>query len=132
MPYLSEKIKIEGTEFDRRIKLTDDDKKTIIWLHEEEKISQRKLAIQFNVSRRLIQFVLDPEKLVKNKEKRKARGGSKQYYDKDKHRESIKDTRNRKQQLKLQGLIKLEENLEKSEKIERSEKKESPKKNRKK
>jgi hypothetical protein len=108
MPYLSSKIKIEKTEFDRRVKLTEDDKKLIIWLSEEEKLSQRKLAAQFNVSRRLIQFVLDPEKLAKNNEKRAERGGSKQYYDKEKHREYMKDHRHHKQDLKLKGLIHLD------------------------
>lgn len=105
MPYLSEKIKIEGTEFDRRIKLTPEDKELIIWLSEEEKLSQRKLATQFKVSRRTIQFVLDPEKLAKNKEKRAERGGWKQYYDKDKHAETIQEHRQHKQDLKVKGLI---------------------------
>jgi len=83
MPYISEKIKIEKTEFDRRIKLSDDDKELIRWLSEEEKVSQRKLAVQFKVSRRLIQFILDPQKLIDNKKKRAERGGSKIYYNKE-------------------------------------------------
>ena len=108
MPYLSEKIKIEHTKHDRRIKLTDDEKNLIRWLNEEEKLSQRVLATQFNVSRRTIQFVLDPEKLVQNKKKREERGGWKQYYDKSKNAEYIKDSRNYKQSLFVKGEINLE------------------------
>ncbi len=107
MPYLSDKIKIENTKHDRRIKLTEDEKVLILWLSEEEKISQRKLAIQFNVSRRTIQFILSPEKLLENIKRRKERGGWKQYYDKEKHTEAIKETRNYKQNLYVKGEIKL-------------------------
>jgi predicted HTH transcriptional regulator len=107
MPYLSEKIIIEKTKFDKRIKLTDDDKKLIIWLREEEKLSQRQLAARFNVSRRLITFVLDPEKKVRDLENREKRGGWKQYYDKEKNTEYMKDHRNYKQDLKVRGLISL-------------------------
>lgn len=110
MPYLSEKIKIQKTEFDRRIKLTDDDKELIKWLSEEEKISQRKLAIQFNVSRRLIQFVLNPQKLIDNKKKRAERGGWKQYYNKEANTEVQKEHRNYKQKLYVENKIKLDKN----------------------
>lgn len=106
MPYLSEKIKIQGTKFDRRVKLTPDDKELIKWLREEEQISFNKLAAQFKVSKRTIQFICDPSKLEANKEARKKRGGSKIYYDKDLHKESIKNTRNYKQDLKIKGIIK--------------------------
>jgi len=39
MPYKSEKINISGTFYDRRRKLTEDQKEYIRWLHEEEKMS---------------------------------------------------------------------------------------------
>ncbi len=106
MPYKSERIKIEGTKHDRRIKLTEDDKELIRWLREEEKLSQRKLAAQFNVSRRLIQFVLDPEKKKKDLENRAKRGGSKIYYDRETQNEAIKEHRQYKQKLFLEGKIK--------------------------
>jgi len=107
MPYKSGNIKIEKTKFDKRIKLTDDDKKLICWLSEEEKLSQRVLASQFKVSRRTIQFVLDPAKLVANKQKRLERGGSKQYYDREKNNEYMKEHRNYKQDLYVKGEIKI-------------------------
>lgn len=71
MPYKSEKIKIAGTKYDRRIKLTEDQKEYIRWLREEEKLSQMALAKMFGVSKRLIQFVIQPDKLEKNKQRLK-------------------------------------------------------------
>ena len=107
MPYKSGKIIIAKTSFDKRVKLTDDDKKLIRKLRAEENLSQRVLARQFNVSRRLIQYVLDPEKLAENIRKRNERGGSKQYYDKEKHREYMKEHRRYKQNLYIKGKIEM-------------------------
>lgn len=105
MPFKSEKIIIAKTSFDKRVKLTDEDKELIRKIKAEENLSQRALARQFNVSRRLIQYVLDPEKLTENKRLREERGGSKQYYDKEKHREYMKDHRRYKQDLYIKGEI---------------------------
>jgi transposase len=106
MPYLSEKIKIEGTKFDRRVKLTPEDKELIKTLSETEGLSQRKLALRFSVSRRLIQFVLQPSKLEECLKRRQERGGWKQYYNKEVHSEVIKEHRQYKEDLKKKGLIK--------------------------
>lgn len=54
MPYKSEKIRIAGTQYDRRIKLTPDQKEYIKWLREKRLISYSKLAKIFGVSKRLI------------------------------------------------------------------------------
>jgi len=105
MPYNSEKIIIAGTKYDKRIKLSDEDRKEIVSLYKLPEWSQRKLAKKFGVSRRLIQFILDPEKHQRNLERRKETGGSKQYYDKDKWREEMKKHRKYKQELHLKGLI---------------------------
>lgn len=69
MPYKSEKIKIAGTQYDRRIKLTEDQKTYIRWLREEEHLSYNKLAQMFNVSKRLIIFVCRPETMQKCRER---------------------------------------------------------------
>lgn len=106
MPYKSEKIKIEKTKFDRRIKLTADDKELIKWLREEEEISYQKLANQFNVSKRTIIFICKPETLDACKKARALRGGSKIYYNKEAQTETIREHRRYKQDLKLKGLIK--------------------------
>lgn len=57
------------------------------------------LARMFKVNKRTIQFILFPERLKKNKIDREARGGWKQYYNKEEHKESIKDHRNYKKQV---------------------------------
>lgn len=106
MPFKSQKIKIEKTKHDRRIKLTNDDKELIKWLRDEEQISYNKLALQFKVSKRTIQFVCCPEKLEENKKRRQERGGTKIYYDKEKHRQSMKEYRDYKQSLYIKGEIK--------------------------
>lgn len=103
MPYKSEKIKIEKTSHDRRIKLTEDQKDKI---RSEVGKSQRKLAEEYGVSRRTIQFILSPEKLLENKKRRLERGGWKQYYNKDKYNQEMKEHRRYKQELYLKGEIK--------------------------
>lgn len=105
MPYLSEKKIIAGTKFDRRVKLTDEDKKLIIKLREEENISHSKLASRFNVNKRTIQFILNPASLEENKKRREERGGSKIYYDKDKQTEDTRNHRRYKQDLHIKNLI---------------------------
>ena len=95
MPYKSEKIKLKPHQ-DRRRKLSDEDKETI---RSMKGVSQRKLAKMFGVSRRTIQFVLDPQKRLDNVERRRERGGWQQYYDKEKHAEYIKKHRRYKQEL---------------------------------
>ena len=105
MPYLSEKIKIAGTEFDRRIKLTKEQKREIKKLSSAG-LSQRKIADIYNVDRRLISFIINPAAYEENLKRRAERGGSKLYYDKEKHREYIKNHRRYKQDLKLKEEIK--------------------------
>jgi hypothetical protein len=55
----------------------------------------------FKVSRKLIQFILFPERHDKNLADRAARGGSKIYYDKDAHRLSMAKHRKKKKQALL-------------------------------
>lgn len=104
MPYKSEKIKIAGTKYDRRIKLTPEQKEEIF----ENKLglSQRELAKEYGVSKRTIQFILDPSKLEENLKRRKERGGSMQYYKPSEWPEIMKEHRRYKQDLKLKGKIK--------------------------
>ena len=102
MPYRfeTEKKKIDKKD-DKRVKLDDSDKRLIKELYKTGEYSQRKLARDFKVSRRLIQFILDPKKLEQNLAARKARGGSKQYYEKEKNTEYIKKHRQYKRSLDL-------------------------------
>lgn len=108
MPYKSENIKIQGTEFDKRKKLDDYQKKEIKELYESGSFSQRQLARMYGVSRRLIIFCIYPERLKANKAVRKQRGGSKRYYDKEKHTKAMRKHRKHKQKLYKESKIKLE------------------------
>lgn len=86
---------------DGRVKLTEKDKELII----EGYItgtSKRKLAQAFNVCRKTIDNVLNPELPKKNYEQTKARGGTKIYYDKDKAREAAKKLREKKRALQIE------------------------------
>ena len=98
MPYKFEYTKKLIPKYkDKRVKLTDNDKEEI--KKNYGKISQRKLAKMYGVSRRLIIFIGCPEKYKKNLQDRKNRGGSKQYYDKDKQKEYMKKHRKHKYKL---------------------------------
>jgi len=60
--------------------------------------SQRKISRDTGVSRRMVKFILFPEEYEKHLEDRRKRKVWKKYYDKDKHREAIKDLRQRKKE----------------------------------
>lgn len=68
---------------------------------EKNKTSLRKLAKEYNVSKRLIQFIINPEKEKANKELQKG----KQTYDKDYHRKAVIRHRRYKKDLYKQGKL---------------------------
>lgn len=106
MPYKFEtEKKTVGRENNKNRKLDDSDKELIKSLYKDGDTSQRKLARDFGVSRRLISFILDPKKLEQNRDSVKARGGSKIYYDKDKHSKAMKKHRDYKKELDSQGKL---------------------------
>ena len=78
MPYKSEKIKL-SREQDRRIKLNDEQKEEIKHKYSTGLYSQRQLAKEYNVSRRLITFIINPEKEQRNKELFKERRADGRY-----------------------------------------------------
>lgn len=93
MPHKFEKQKIKLPEGkDRRKKLSDKDREYIVEFHNSG-CSIREIARRYQVSRRLVQFVVFPERQKRNLELREERGGSKLYYDKKKHREYVKQHR---------------------------------------
>lgn len=94
---------INNKSLDKRVKLSDEDRARLIEL--KEQVSQREAARMFNTSRRNVQFIWYPEKLEENRLRRKERGGSKQYYDKEKHCLAMKKHREYKKQLLKEGLI---------------------------
>ncbi len=102
-------MKIDGLhipkKYDRRIKLTDSDKKEIVEAYATGGTSYNKLAKEFGVSKRTIYWVVNPDKQRENYELRKAKGGSKQYYDKDKWAESMRNHREYKNELLKEGKL---------------------------
>lgn len=106
MPYKSEKIKLTK-EQDRRIKLTDEQRKEIIEKYTTGLYSQRQLASEYKVSRRLIQFVISPEKYERAKEQRRERQKDGRYkYTKEQWNAIQKEHRHYKQKLYLKGELK--------------------------
>lgn len=103
MPYISDKIAIKNPKLDKRVRLTPKQKEEVVAL--SPALSQRELARRFEVSRRTIQFILDPDKLKQNLKRRKERGGWIQYYTKEKQSLYMKTHRRRKYKLFKEGLI---------------------------
>lgn len=103
MPYKSDRIAIKNPKLDKRVKLTPKQKEKVIALYPA--LSQRELARRFGVSRRTIQFILDPNKLKQNLKRREERGGWEQYYTKEKQSLYMKNHRRRKHELFKEGLI---------------------------
>jgi hypothetical protein len=90
MPYKHETTHLLlPPSLDRRRKLTEEQKAQIV----ASSLSQRKLAAEFGVSRRLIQFLLNPAKLLVYRQRRAERGGWRPYYDRNDHASAVRDTR---------------------------------------
>lgn len=106
MPYKSEKIKLPK-EYDRRIKLTDEQREEIRMKYATDLYSQRALAREYGVSRRLISFVLDDSKYQKCKEQFKERKADGRYKpDKEEWAKTMREHRHYKQKLYLDGELK--------------------------
>ena len=100
--YATDKMLIPENK-DKRVKLTLCQKEEIFELYATGNYSQRALAREYNVSRRLIQFIIYPEKLEENRQRRQERGGSKQYYNKEANTIAQRTHRQHKQELYLKG-----------------------------
>lgn len=106
MPYKSERIPIAGTQYDRRVKLSPEQKEYVKWLREEEQISYYKLAKMFKVSKRLIQFICCPEKEQRAKELLAQRRSEGRYKpDKSEWSETMRNHRKYKEKLRKEGKI---------------------------
>ena len=106
MPSKVDKVIIAGTPLDRRVKLLPDQKAEIKYRYEHEDISQRQLAREYDVDRRTIAFIVNPDSLEANLHQRKERGGSRQYYDKATNTFAVRKNREYKKKLIEEGVIK--------------------------
>lgn len=108
MPFKSEKIKLTK-EQDRRIKLSDEQREEIKEKYSTGSYSQRALAREYNVSRRLISFILFPEKAIKSANQFKERRADGRYKpSKEEWAKTVREYRRYKQNLYLKGELKEE------------------------
>ncbi len=106
MPYKHEYDKAKlPKEQKQRVKLRDCQRAIIPKLYATGKFSQRKLAKEFEVSRRLIQFIIDPEKGKVCREQYKERRKDGRYYNKEYHTKAMKNHRAYKKNKVKENLI---------------------------
>lgn len=110
MPYRSERIPLPR-ELDRRVKLSEEQKDEIRHKYETGLYSQRQLANEYGVSRRLIVFVVHPERYERAK-KITAQHHREGRYDtsKEEHARIVREHRRYKQRLYIAGNLKDDEN----------------------
>ena len=105
MPFKSEKIKLPK-QYDRRIKLTDEQREEIKEKYASGVYSQRALALEYHVSRRLISFIIDPEKYEISKEQYRERRKDGRYKpDRESWNETQRKHREYKNRLYAEGKI---------------------------
>ena len=100
-----DKIKIAGTQYDRRVKLTNDQKADIKMKHEVFAVSYNYLAREYGVSKRLINFICKPESYRVAQDRRKA-NAERYKVSKDENTRIKKEHRQYKKKLYQKGLIK--------------------------
>lgn len=113
MPSKIDNVRINANgpnkKLDRRFKLTDDDRQTIrdryFNVHEAERPTMTSLANEYGVDRRLIQFILFPERAERHKELAKERRKDGRYYDKERERVYKQNHRDYKRELIKSGKL---------------------------
>lgn len=106
MPYKSSKIPLSESQ-DRRRKLTEAQKDIIRHRYETESIGMRPLAKEYGVSRSLIQTVVNPA--IAEKKKQRGKDHWRDYRPtKEKWAETVREHRQYKQRLYLEGELKEE------------------------
>ena len=107
MPTIADKLHVQGTMYDRRVKLTSQDREEI-----KEKgagYGIRKMAREYGVDKRLIQFILYPERLEASRKNRDWR----RYHDRKKLTKQSRYLRHRKMKLYKLGILKIKKGGEK-------------------
>lgn len=98
MPSKTDIIALNDPFLKRNCKLIPCQKEMVKhWYNNGTSITQ--LAKNFRVSKRLIQFILFPERKDKNYANRVLKGGSKVYYIKEKHTKAIREHRQYKKKI---------------------------------
>jgi hypothetical protein len=106
MPYKFDTNKLRiGSDNDRRIKIPKSEHAAIFELHKLG-IAIRAIGRKYGVDHRTIQFILFPERLEICRQHLQNRGGSKQYYDKDKWKLIMREHRAYRLKLFNEGKLK--------------------------
>lgn len=82
MPWKTDKEYLKDPFLDRRTRLLPCQKEMVVYWYKVMGASIHSIAKMFKVNKRLIQFVLFPERQKRNVELRQDRGGTMIYYDK--------------------------------------------------
>lgn len=85
MPAKVDNLRVESDFLSKKVKLLPCQRERIFQMHHNEGKGINELSRCFKVNKRLIQFICYPERQKKNIELRQERGGSKIYYQKEKH-----------------------------------------------
>ena len=103
MPYKSEKIRLPQ-KYDRRRKLTDDKKEEIRQQYSTGNISLKNLADKYNVSKKTILLIVNPESKAKNDMRVKEHWRDYQRTTEERNK-AAQNTRKYKQDLYLKGKL---------------------------
>lgn len=91
-------IKYPNVSLDGRVKITKEEYPHIKQAYSELQ-STRKVAALFNISRRLVQFIVYPERYEKMKHEQRINQTTKKYYTTEKRREEMRKYRAKKRLL---------------------------------
>jgi hypothetical protein len=94
-----DKQPLQSSFLKRNVKLLPCQKDRIFKMHHSENFGINQLGRMFKVNKRSIQFICYPERAERNKQLREDRGGSKKYYNREKHTEAVKSLREYKKQV---------------------------------
>jgi len=89
---------LQSPYLDRRVRMLPCQKEMVVHLYNRG-ASIHSLSRMYKVSKRLIQFIIFPERKEANYQRRVERGGSMAYYDRDKHKASMKKHREHKKEI---------------------------------
>lgn len=106
MPRKSDSLPINNPKLDKRVKLTDEQRKDIIEEYATGNASYRSLGKKYGVDKDTVAFIIKPDRRKKAQEQFKERQKDGRYYNKEKHREYIKKHRDHKKDLYEKGLLK--------------------------
>ena len=93
------------TNLKKSAKLSQDDKNEMRKIYKMGGISYRELSILFKVSKSSAIYAVNPDRQKRNYELRVLRGGSSQYYDREKQTAAIRKHRRYKNKLAKEGKL---------------------------